>query len=190
VVGVMLSLVIYLSRTSRPRVVKRVPDPNHPKRKFSRDPDLPECPQMKIVRVDGSLFFGAVSAVQEAFRTFEQETPSQKHLVVVASPINFVDVAGAEFLAAEAKRRRAQGGGLYFIQLKTAALKTLRRGGFMDVIGEENSFRTKSDAISVVFNKLDPQICRNCRLRVFNECGRVPGSAEAASPSAQEPLSA
>jgi SulP family sulfate permease len=189
VVGVMLSLVIYLSQTSRPRVVKRVPDPAHPKRKFSRDPDLPECPQMKIVRVDGSLFFGAVSAVQESFRSFEKQCPSQKHLVVVASPINFVDVAGAEFLATEAKRRRALGGGLYFIQLKTAVMKTLRRGGFMDVIGEENDFRTKSDAISTVFNKLDPEICRDCKLRVFNECGSVPG-AKAAPPSDQKPLSA
>jgi SulP family sulfate permease len=180
VVGVMLSLVIYLSRTSRPQVVKRVPDPQHPKRKFTRDPALPECPQMKIVRVDGSLFFGAVSAVQETFRQFEQKNPSQKHLIVVASPINFVDVAGAEFLATEAKRRRAQGGGLYFIQLKTAVLKTLRKGGFMKDIGEENSFRTKSEAISKVFDRLDPEVCRQCRLRVFNECGGVPGAAAAA----------
>jgi SulP family sulfate permease len=189
VIGVMLSLVIYLSRTSRPQVVKRVPDPRHPKRKFTRDPELPECPQMKIVRVDGSLFFGAVSAVQESFRRFEQHCPSQKHLVVVASPINFVDVAGAEFLSAEAKRRRTLGGGLYFIQLKTAVLKTLHKGGFMDAIGEENSFRTKSEAISKVFQKLDPRICRDCRLRVFNECGRVPGE-EGAPRAAEKPRSA
>jgi SulP family sulfate permease len=188
VIGVMLSLVIYLSRTSRPRVVKRVPDPNHPKRKFTRSSDLPECPQMKIVRVDGSLFFGAVSAVQESFRKFEQQCPSQKHLVVVASPINFVDVAGAEFLSTEAKRRRAQGGGLYFIQLKTAVLKTLRKGGFMDAIGEENSFRTKSEAISNVFHKLDPRICRECRLRVFNECGGVPGGSKTAARQGHESL--
>ena len=179
VIGVLLSLVIYLSRTSRPRVVKRVPDPQDPKRKFTHNPALPECPQMKIVRVDGSLFFGAVSAVQESFRLFEKKTPSQKHLVVVASPINFVDVAGAEFLATEAKRRRARGGGIYFIQLKSVVLNTLRKGGFMETIGEENSYRSKSEAIASVFSKLDPQVCRNCRLRVFNECGNVP-RAEAA----------
>jgi MFS superfamily sulfate permease-like transporter len=181
VIGVLLSLVIYLSRTSRPRVVKRVPDPQDPKRKFTHNPALPECPQMKIVRVDGSLFFGAVSAVQESFRLFEKKTPSQKHLVVVASPINFVDVAGAEFLATEAKRRRAQGGGLYFIQLKSVVLNTLRKGGFMETINEENSYRSKSEAIASVFSKLDPQVCRNCRLRVFNECAHVL-RAEAAPP--------
>ena len=46
----------------------------------------------------------------------------------------------------------------------------------MKTIGEENSFRSKSEAIVKVFNKLDPQVCRNCRLRVFNECGGVPGA--------------
>ena len=177
VIGVILSLASYLSRTSRPQVVKRVPDPLHPKRKFTRDPVLPECPQMKIVRVDGSLYFGAVSAVQETFREFEKANPSQKHLVVVASPINFVDLAGAEFLATEAKRRRSKGGGLYFIQLKTAVVATLRKGGFLEVIGEDNSFRSKSEAIAKVFNMLDPQVCSNCRMRVFNECGSVPGTA-------------
>jgi sulfate permease, SulP family len=176
VIGVLLSLVIYLSRTSRPRVVKRVPNPRDPKRKFSRDPNLPECPQMKIVRVDGSLFFGAVSSVQEQFHVFDARHPTQRHLVVVASPINFIDVAGAEFLATEARRRRAKGGGLYFIQLKSAVLATLRRGGYLEGIGEENTFRSKGEAITTVFNRLDPEVCRRCTLRVFLECGQPPGA--------------
>ena len=175
VIGVLLSLAIYLNRTSHPQVVKRVPDPNHPKRKFSRQDNLPECPQMKIVRVDGSLFFGAVSSVQETFRDFETANPGQKHLIVVASPINFVDVAGAEFLVNEAKRRRDQDGGLYFIQAKRAVTDTLKRGGYLDEIGSQHFFRAKSDAIGMVFNRLDPEVCRQCPLRVFKECGQVPG---------------
>ena len=177
VIGVILSLVIYLSRTSRPQVVRRVPDPLHPKRKFSRDPELPECPQLKMVRIDGSLFFGAVSAVRDQFHAFEQRAPSQSHLIVVASPINFVDVAGAEFLTTEARQRRAKGGGLYFIQMKRAVRDTLERGGYLDEIGPEHLFRSKGEAIATVFNRLDPEICRDCRLKVFLECGQIPGSA-------------
>ncbi len=179
IIGVILSLVIYLSRTSRPQVVKRVPDPQHPKRKFSRDPALPECPQMKMVRVDGSLFFGAVSSIRDQFQIFEQRVPSQRHLMIVASPINFVDVAGAEFLVGEAKQRRAKGGGLYFIQMKRAVQTTLVRGGYMDEIGASNIFRSKGEAILNVFNRLDPDVCRNCTLRVFLECGQRPGSLKA-----------
>ncbi|HPB73947.1 MAG TPA: SulP family inorganic anion transporter [Chromatiaceae bacterium] len=176
VIGVILSLVIYLSRTSRPQVVRRVPDPQHPQRKFSRDPALPECPQLKLVRIDGSLFFGAVSAVRDQFHAFAQRSPSQCHLIVVASPINFVDVAGAEFLTTEARQRRARGGGLYFIQMKRAVRDTLERGGYLDEIGAENLFRSKGEAIATVFNRLDPEVCRACRLRVFLECGQTPGT--------------
>ena len=104
--GVILSLVLYLNRTSRPRILSRVPDPRTPDRKFTTDTSLPECPQLKIARIDGSLFFGAVSHVAESLRRFEAREPGQRHLAVVASGINFVDVAGAEFLAQEAQRRR------------------------------------------------------------------------------------
>jgi len=69
--GVMLSLILYLSRTSRPRVVPRVPDPNDPRRKFTTDSRLPECPQLKIVRIDGSLFFGAVPHVRDVLKGYE-----------------------------------------------------------------------------------------------------------------------
>ncbi len=190
IIGVILSLVIYLSRTSRPQVVRRVPDPLHPKRKFSRDPDLAECPQMKMVRVDGSLFFGAVSSVRDQFQNFEKKVPTQRHLIIVAAPINFIDIAGAEFLVDEAKQRRAKGGGLYFIQMKSAVLATLVRGGYMDEIGVGNTFRSKGEAIRNVFNRLDPEICRHCKLRVFLECGQTPGTlAVSPSPGVEVPPS-
>src|SRR5512139_2954646 len=63
--GIMLSLILYLYRTSRPSVRSIVPDPSNEKHKFTllRDP-LNECPQLKMVRIDGSIFFGAVNHIQ------------------------------------------------------------------------------------------------------------------------------
>lgn len=82
--GVFLSLVVYLSRTSRPKVLSRVPDPKDPKRAFTTDSSLPECPQFKIVRIDGSLFFGAISHVSESLRRFREQNPQQKTALLVA----------------------------------------------------------------------------------------------------------
>ena len=76
--GVMLSLVAYLSRTSRPKVVARVPDPTNPRRKFVTDSRLPECPQFKIVCIDGSLYFGAVNHVAETLRRFREQKSRAK----------------------------------------------------------------------------------------------------------------
>ena len=173
--GVILSLVLYLMRTSRPRMLPRVPDPRLPKRQFNTDPSLPECPQLKMVRIDGSLFFGAVPHVQETLAEYERENPGQRHLLLLMHGVNFADVAGAEFLAHEAARRRARGGGLYLYRVKEGVMEVLRRGGYIDTIGEENCFRSKSDAIAHIVRRLDPEICRRCTARIFKECESRPG---------------
>jgi SulP family sulfate permease len=172
-VGVMLSLVIYLMRTSQPNVVARVPDPGSPQRHFVTDPKLPECPQLKIVRVDGSLFFGAVDHVSESLHQLQLQNPQQKHLMVIGNGINFVDLAGAEMLAAEARNRARLGGGLYLVKVKEEACTTLRRGGFRDLIRPENIFLTKADALATLIPKLDPSVCARCESRIFIECARV-----------------
>jgi len=172
-VGVMLSLIIYLMRTSQPAVVARVPDPASPNRHFVTDDRLPECPQLKIARIDGSLYFGAVDHVQDQLHRLNEQGPQQKHLMLVGNGINFVDIAGAELLAAEARNRTARGGGLYLVKLKEEACNTLRRGGFRDLIGPEHIFLTKADAIESVFQKLDHGICARCDKRIFLECAQV-----------------
>ncbi|APZ44455.1 sodium-independent anion transporter [Acidihalobacter ferrooxydans] len=178
-VGVVASLVTYLYRTSRPRVLARVPDPSLPDRKFNTDPALPECPQLKIVRIDGSLFFGAVNHVRETLRDYAEREPRQKHLLIVASGMNFVDVAGAEYLAQESRTRRAAGGGVYFYRIKPGACDALTRGGFRDEIGTANMYQSKTDALhDIVVNKLDPQVCRHCARRIFLECKDKPGPDE------------
>ncbi|MDH5512145.1 MAG: SulP family inorganic anion transporter [Gammaproteobacteria bacterium] len=172
-VGVMLSLVIYLMRTSRPRIVTRTPDPNAPNRNLVTDPKLPECPQLKIVRVDGSLFFGAVDHVQNELHRGLMENPDQKHLLVVGDGINFIDIAGAEMLVQEARFRRHLGGGIYLCKVKEEACSVLKRGGFVDDFGIENIFVSKVDAIQTIFGKLDRSVCENCDKRIFLECRQI-----------------
>lgn len=170
--GVLLSLMLYLKRTANPRILVRIPNPESTTRKFTTDPHLPECPQLRLIRVDGSLFFGAVNSFQESLRTYERFAPEQNHLAIVMSGVNFVDIAGAEALAQEARRYRARGGGLYLIRVKDEALSTLRRGGYIDEIGEENIFQAKTQALRTIYARLDHQRCQSCNLRVLVECVR------------------
>jgi SulP family sulfate permease len=172
--GVILSLVMYLNRTSRPWVVSRVPDPRDPKRKFVTDRSLPECPQLKIARIEGSLFFGAISHVNASLRHFERQAPEQKHLAITMRGVNFIDVAGAEFLGQEARTRRAQGGALYLIHPKPGVVNPLRRGGYLKTIGEARVFQSKDQALGGIFAVLDRDVCKACRRRIFRECQTVP----------------
>jgi SulP family sulfate permease len=102
--GVMLSLLLYLNRTSHPGFVTLVAEHQDNSQRFINieRKDLPECPQLKILRVDGSLFFGAVNYFAEELHNAARSSPEQAHILIVGSGINFIDVAGAETLANEA----------------------------------------------------------------------------------------
>ena len=96
--------------------------------------------------------------------------------MIVASGINFIDVAGAEMLAQEARRRRKLGGGLYFYRCKDSIYKFLRKSDKLDDIGEGGFFPAMSNWIHPIYDTLNPEICRNCKYRIFSECQkRLPG---------------
>jgi SulP family sulfate permease len=168
--GVLMSLLIYLSTTSHPLILDVKPDPAPDSYHFTADSGLPDCPQLKILRVNGSLFYGAVDHVQRQLERIDELNPRQKHLLIAATGINFVDMGGAEMLAREARRRRGLGGGLYFYRLKDVPRALLERGGYLDVIGRPNFFPVKSRPVAAIYRRLDPEICRNCSLRIFREC--------------------
>ena len=185
--GVILSLVLYLMRTSRPQILPRVPDPRLPKRRFTTDPSLPECPQLAMLRIDGSLFFGAVPHVQEVLEGYLKA--GKRHLLLLMQGVNFADVAGAELLEQTARRLRAAGGGLYLYRPKEGVLEVLRRGGYLEAIGEENCFRSKGEAIAAIVARLDPQVCGRCTARIFAECAHRPGADGTAEATARAPAS-
>jgi SulP family sulfate permease len=169
-VGVLLSLMLYLSRTSRPRITDVKPDPSEHSYLFTAQSGLPDCPQLKIVRIQGSIFFGAVDHVQRILQTIDADTPSQKHLLIEATGINFIDIAGAEMLALEAKRRRRLGGGLYLYRVNDEIMQLLERGGYLADIGKDNIFPVKSRAVGFIYRKLDSEICSECPRQIFREC--------------------
>jgi SulP family sulfate permease len=134
----------------------------------------PECSQLGIIEVHGSLFFGAIDHVQRQLQEIDERDPNRKHVLIVADGINFADIAGAGMLAREARRRRRMGGGLYLVGLKERTLDVLRTGGYLEEIGEENVFDDRSKAIETILGRLDPAACKGCQRRVFEECRRAP----------------
>ncbi|MBU0501070.1 MAG: STAS domain-containing protein [Gammaproteobacteria bacterium] len=171
--GVLLSLVLYLERVSKPSIKSRVPDPRSPKRGFVTDSDLPECPQLKFLRIEGSLFFGSVNHVQETFERVRNQSPGQRHLALVASGISFVDLQGGAVLVDEAERRKKDGGNLYLVNVRQGLWDSLERCGCLEATGGRNIFQSKTAAIQSIFHKLDKEICRGCGKRIFRECQSV-----------------
>jgi len=125
------------------------------------------------VRIDGSLFFGATAHVREMLAAQDLARPEQKHVAIIAHGINFIDMAGAEALADEARRRRAAGGGLYLIGVKDTVQEQLAESGALKTIGGTNLFDSKTEAIAEIYRRLDRDVCRTCSARVFRECAPV-----------------
>ncbi len=172
--GVLMSLILYLERVSKPRMVIRAPDPRSPKHAFSSDPSLPQCPQLCFLRVDGSLFFGSVEHLQATFAGLEEKSPQQKHLAIVAKGINFADLAGADALVKEAQKRKQRGGDMYLIDVKQGLWESLEKCDCIEAMGGRNIFQTKTAAVTGIFQKLDKDVCRHCDKRIFHECSSVP----------------
>ena len=176
--GTILSLVVYLHRTSRPYVRVMGFDSTAPERPFVVRADvaapLAECPQLKMIRMEGEVYFGAVPHVVDRLRELRAEPDSPRHLLVMAKSMNFIDLPAAQMWQAELSKRRADGGDLYFHRPRPPVIDLWRRLNFIDELGADHIFPTKRAAIHTVFARLDRAVCATCTVRVFEECHDLP----------------
>jgi SulP family sulfate permease len=162
-VGTLLSLAAYLWRTARPAMRTMG---------FDTRRALPECPQLKLLRMEGSVYFGATQHVAERLHTLRNAADPQKHLLVMAKSMNFIDLAGDDLWRDEMRLRRAAGGDLYFHRPRPPVIELWQRSGFLDELGRDHIFPDKRIAIATIVPKLDLSICRRCTVKLFEECPR------------------
>lgn len=180
--GTLLSLMSFLYRTSKPAMRTMGFDGDAPDRQFVVIDDvqhpaphvLPECPQLKLLRMEGEVYFGATQHVADILHALRHAPQVQKHLLVMGKSMNFIDLAGAELWEAELNARRAMGGDLYFHRPRPEVIHMWQTTGFTRVLGPAHQFADKRTAIASIFSKLDPDICRRCTARIFWECKSVP----------------
>lgn len=196
--GVLLSLILFLARTSIPDVISLVPTTEEATGKSVlvnkyRDERLPECPQLKVVRIDMSVYFGSANHIQNRLH-YMSEQQKYKHILVIGSGINFIDLTGAEMLEQESARLKLAGGGLYFAGLKRKVNTFIHKGHFDEHIGSAFFFDSKREAIEQITHTiLDHSICHNCAFRVFQECHRPPLTeplATSESKTTEQPINA
>ncbi|MBA4501560.1 SulP family inorganic anion transporter [Marinobacterium marinum] len=171
-IGVMLSLALYLRRTSQPRVTQVAPLQQSERRHIRniRRYQLEECPQLKIIRVDGSLFFGAVDHVQQEIRRLTAPGSGVKHILLIGKGINFIDVAGVEMLHQEINRLHMMSGDILFSSLKGTVVDELERTGALKLLGEQRFHETPRSAIAALIAQLEPDRCAVCKQRIFGDC--------------------
>lgn len=176
--GTLLSLMTFLYRTSKPAMRTMGFDQEGADRQFAvldNNPNaLAECPQLKLLRMEGEVYFGATQHVADKLHALRHEANPQKRLLVMGKSMNFIDLAGAELWEQELNARRAMGGDLYFHRPRPEVIAMWQTTGFTRLLGPQHQFPDKRVAIATIFPKLDPQICSTCTARVFWECQSIP----------------
>ena len=171
--GVLLSLMLFIAKTSTPDVHTLAfgtpPGEGDRRLQSIRKAPLVQCPQLKIIRIDMSIYFGSINHIQ---KQISQIVDNQRiyHILIVASGVNFIDLDGIEALLIENNRLKALNGSLYFVAVKSTAYEFMEKVNFVNEIGRDNFFDSKADAINVLYDRLDKSKCEKCQALVFKEC--------------------
>ncbi|PLX36282.1 MAG: sodium-independent anion transporter [Hyphomicrobiales bacterium] len=172
--GVLLSLVIFLMRTSTPEIVTLAPDidPVYHKKTLTdvQVKPLLQCPDMRILRIDMSIYFGSVNHIQSKLQHIIEKERIY-HILLIGEGINAIDLSGTEMLMQEAERLDELGGGLYFTGLKPQVYQSISRTHMIKEIGNNHFFDDKNEAITTLRRLLRFQKrCENCTVKAFADC--------------------
>ncbi|MBF0590475.1 MAG: SulP family inorganic anion transporter [Nitrospirae bacterium] len=170
-VGALMSIVIYLKNTATPKVLSRVPE-LHSRQLVAATSEAQQCPQFGIIRVDGDLYFAAMTYVEEQIAILKAHMPQQKRLLIMLSSVNHIDVSGVESLVRLVQEWRKEGGDVYFYGIKWRLMHILYQSGAYHIIGADHIFKEKEAAIEKVLECLDLNTCERCKKRVFWECDK------------------
>ena len=131
VVGVAVSLVLFLYRTSRPHIaeVGQVPGTEHFRNVLRHH--VATSPRLVSLRVDESLYFANARALEDRINDLVAERPALKHVVLQCSAINDIDASALESLEAIDHRLRDAGLRLHLSEVKGPVMDRLQATAFV-----------------------------------------------------------
>jgi SulP family sulfate permease len=163
--GIIASFYFYMERTSKPNIATLGINAESRLVNIIRDENARECSNLKIIRIDGSLYFGSIEKIAEFLDNLYKENKIH-HVLISAEGINFIDLAAAEWLTNEIMEWQKNRGGIYISGLKIISQDVLRNGGFIKKVGENIFFKDNKSAIAAIHKKID----KPCEVKAFEEC--------------------
>ncbi|WP_091220245.1 SulP family inorganic anion transporter [Paenibacillus sp. BC26] len=170
-VGLVLAIILFVKQMSEMLTVTKVlPDPtiNHEKVKAYMVTAEHDCPQISILSIDGSLFFGTASmfekSVMDAIRLHS------KIVLLRMGKMPFMDTTGESHLTALLKHSEKSGGIILISGIQSQPLELLRKTGLIDRIGNDHRFEHTGDAIDYALTQLNTNKCLGCKHFAFREC--------------------
>ena len=150
VMGVLLSVLLYLWRTGHPNiaVVGRLPESTE-FRSVERH-KVETWPEILLVRVDENLYFANVGHVQDMITREFQSRPGIRHLVLVMSGVGFVDTSALRVLQVAIDTLREAGVTIHLADVKGPVLDRLRRTTIFEQLAPGQVFPTPHLAVTAL----------------------------------------
>lgn len=146
-VGVVMSLALYLWRTSRPHVavVGRVPGTEH-YRNVQRH-RVETNPKVLAIRIDESLYFANAAQLEDSLLAAIADARELEHVVLICSAVNLIDASALETLERLAENLRAAGVTLHLAEIKGPVMDRLRRSHFLEALAPGRVFLSTHEAM-------------------------------------------
>lgn len=148
-IGVGLSLIILIFRTSRPYVTElgKVPESNFYRNK-ERFSEVIIEDDILVFRFDAQLFYANSNYFRDFLDEMAEKKGSALRLIVLdAESINRIDSTGLEMLRERIKYYHKRGIQFYFAGVKGPVRDSLFRGNLLEIIELDNFFMRVNDAV-------------------------------------------
>lgn len=165
VVGVILSLGLFLFRTMRPRISILSRDLDGTLRDAEAQ-KLDTCDYISVIRFDGPLYFANTGYFVDTILGKVAKKPDLKFVVIDAEGINEVDSTGKEMLHELVTRLESLGIELLIARAKLQIMEVFKRTGFIDHLGKARFFRIRTHAINYALDRLEEGHADTCPLQV------------------------
>ncbi|MGM0428059.1 MAG: SulP family inorganic anion transporter [Thermodesulfobacteriota bacterium] len=154
-IGVALSLGVFLYKNMRPKVVSLSRHEDEALRCVTTH-GLKECPYISMVRFDGPLFFANASYLEDKVTEFMRSKKDLKHIIIVGNGINDIDASGEETLSLLVDRVRSAGVDISMSGVNESVMEVLERTFFIAKIGRDHLYPTMEKAIESVHKEAHP----------------------------------
>lgn len=153
VLGVILTILVYLENTMKPRadIVSRKPNGTLGGIKANKLEPMSEC--FVPVRFDGSLTFINVAYFEDIILEAHADFPDARFILVIGSGINDIDASGEEKIREVAERLRKVGVRLVFSGLKYQVYRIFQKANLVEELGSDVFYSDKESALRALQNE-------------------------------------
>jgi SulP family sulfate permease len=155
--GVVLSLLLYIWRASRPHlaVLGRLPGTEH-FRNVKRYQNLESWPHLLLLRVDEHLSFANSAYLEQVLMEHVARAPALKHLVLVCSGINGIDFSALEMLMKLASSLKDAHVTMHLAEVKGPVMDKLRDTGLLGLLQPGRVFLSTHEAVEALAPRAAP----------------------------------